>query len=224
MLYSVNQITRRLLTILIFWSAVCWSYAESIRFPFEAPVKSLTTTDPAYYSFSYEEVDQMLQLIETYRNFRPSNTFLDYGVTFFPELDPSTNKLRLVAKACVIMPQEAVSLNIPGNYFQGKLHGNDFFDAEFLSTFKKSPSLANGASQAYTFTVLMESQLQFLLSKPKTVGIKVFQVKVDYGTLVSPATTSTFFNLNIINDVPGVEFGKGSLFVLSIPCPPFWRE
>lgn len=223
MLNCVNHITRRLLVILIFCSATCWSYAESTRFFYNAPVKSSSTVDPAYYSFSYEDVDHMLQLIETYRNFRPSNTFLDYGVTFFPELDRSTNQLRLVAKACVIMPQEAVPLNMAGNYFPGESHGEGFFDANFLATFKKKPSLANGAPQAYTFAVLMESQVQLLLSKPGALGLKAYQVKVDYGMKIGDATTTTFYNLNIITDIPAMGLGAGAAFMLTWPCPPFWK-
>lgn len=223
MLNCVNHITRRLLAILIFWSATCWSYAESTRFPYDVPVKTSNATDPAYYSFSHEDIDRMLQLIETYRNFRPSNTFLDYGVTFFPEIDLSTNQLRLVAKACVIMPQEAVPLNIAGNYFPGESHGEGFFDANFLATFKKSPALANGIPQAYTFTVLMESQVQLLLSKPGVLGIKAYQVKVDYGAQVRNSSTSIFYNLNIANEIPAMDVGSGATFMLAWPCPPFWK-
>lgn len=223
MFNCVNQITRRLLAILIFWSAACWSNAESTRFPVDVSVTAPNTTDPAYYSFSYEEVDHMLQLIETYRNFRPSNTFLDYGVTFFPELDPSTNQLRLVAKACVVLPQDAVPLNMAGNDFPGVLHGKDFFSPEFIATFKKDPALANGATQAYSFAVLHENQLQILLSRPGTLGIKAFQIKVDFGAPATPATTSVFYTLNIFNDIPGMDFGKGATFFMATICPPWWR-
>lgn len=223
MLNCVNQITRRLLTILIFWSATCWSYAESTRFTDDVSTNSSSTTDPAYYSFNYEDVDRMLQLIETYRNFRPSNTFLDYGVAFFPELEPGTNKLRLIAKACVIMPQEAVPLNMAGNNFPGELHGETFFDNNFMATFKKNPSTANGAPQAYTFAVLLESQVQLLLAKPGVVGLRAYQVKVDYGTTVDGSSTATFYNLNIVNDIPAMDFGAGATFMLAWPCPPFWK-
>lgn len=219
----VNQITRRLLAVLILWSAACWSHAESIRFPISAPVMAPNTTDPAYYSFSYEEVDRMLQLIETYRNFRPSNAFLDYGVAFFPEPDPGTNQLRLVAKACVVMPQDAVPLNMAGNNFPGVLHGQNFFSPEFMATFKKDPALANGATQAYSFAVLHENQLQILLSRPGTLGIKAFQIKVDFGAPATPATTSVFYNLNIFNDIPGMDFGKGATFFVAMICPPWWK-
>lgn len=223
MLNCVNHTTRRLLVILIFCSATCWSSAESTRFFYNAPVKSSSTVDPAYYSFSYEDVDHMLQLIETYRNFRPSNTFLDYGVAFFPELDRSTNQLRLVAKACVVLPQDAVPLNMAGNHFPGVLYGKDFFSPEFVATFKKDPALANGATQAYSFAVLHESQLQILLSRPGTLGIKAFQIKVDFGAPATPATTSVFYNLNIFNDVPGMDFGKGATFFIATICPPWWK-
>lgn len=223
MFNCVNLITRRLLTIVIFWSVACWSYAESTRFPDDVSTSSSSTTDPAYYSFNYEDVDRMLQLIETYRNFRPSNTFLNYGVMFYPEPDPQSNKLRLVAKACVVLPQDAVPLNMAGNYFPGVLHGEIFFSPEFSATFKKDPASANGTTQAYSFAVLHENQVQILLSTPGTIGIKTFQIKVDFGAPVTPATTSTFYNLNIINDTPGMDFGRGATFFMATICPPWWK-
>lgn len=205
------------------WNCVVIGHASSFSFPNAPVLPNATITDPAHYDFSYDDVDFMLQLIEKHRNFKPSNAFLDYGVMFFPETDPATNQLRLVAKACIIFPYEAVPLNIPGNYFPGKLGGEVFFDDDFLKTFKKDPALANGAPQAYTFTVLYENQVQVLLSKKGAVGIKAYQVKVDYGTQVAKSTTSVFFNLNIINDIPGIGFGEGATFMLSWPCPPVWR-
>ncbi len=181
-------------------------------------------TEPAHYDFTYDDVDFMLQLIEKHRNLKPSNAFLDYGVMFFPETDPASNQLRLIARACIVFPYEAVPLNLPGNYFPGVLSGESFFDDGFLKTFKKDPKQANGAAQAYTFAVLYENQLQILLSGSGTVGIKAYQAKVDYGAPVAPATTSVFYNLNIVNAVPGVNFGHGGMFFLAWPCPPVWRE
>jgi hypothetical protein len=223
MLNIVNQTIKRIMILFTLWNFVVIGHAGPFLFPNEPVLPDVTMTEPAHYDFSYDDVDFMLQLIEKHRNLKPSNAFLDYGVMFFPETDPATNQLRLVAKACIIFPVEAVPLNMPGNFFPGKLGGEAFFDDDFLKTFKKDPALANGTPQAYTFTVLYENQVQVLLSKNGAIGIKAYQVKVDYGTLVAKATTSVFFNLNIINDIPGVGFGEGATFMLSWPCPPFWR-
>jgi len=220
----VNQPKKMATILLTVWTCVVIGHASPLS-SLPTPVfPTVKTTDPAHYDFSYDDVDYMLQLIEKHRNLRPSNASLEYGVMFFPETDPATKQLRLVAKACVIFPYEAVPLNLPGNYFPGVLTGEDFFDADFLQTFKKAPSLANGTAQAYTFTALYEHQVQVLLAGSGTVGIKAYQVKVDYGTQVAAATTSVFYNLNVINDIPGVGFGEGATFMLTFPCPPFWRD
>lgn len=224
MICDVELTIKRTMLLLTLWACVAFSHANTLTFS-TAPVPTNTTiTEPAHYDFTYEDVDVMLQLIEKHRNLKPSNAFLDYGVMFFPETDPSTNQLRLIARACVVFPYEAVPLNLPGNYFPGTLSGEKFFDDGFINTFKKDPKQANGAAQAYTFAVLYENQIQILLSNPKTIGIKAYQVKVDYLTNVEPATTSIFYNLNLVNIMPGVEFGKGAMFFLAWPCPPFWRE
>lgn len=225
MIYDVNRTWKRCMFLLSLWACVVvFSYASPLSFPTTPVILNATTIEPAHYDFSYDDVDFMLQLIEKYRNLKPSNAFLDYGVMFFPETDPSTNQLRLIARACIVFPYEAVPLNLPGNYFPGVLRGESFFDDGFLKTFKKDPKLANGAAQAYTFAVLYENQIQILLSGPRTVGIKAYQAKVDYGAQVTPATTSVFYNLNIVNDVPGVDFGHGGMFFLAWPCPPIWRD
>jgi hypothetical protein len=181
------------------------------------------TTDPPHYDFSFEAMDQMLQLIEKHRNAKAFHATLEYGVMFYPETDLITNELVLIAKACVIFPYEAVPLNLPGNHFPGALQGSEFFDEEFLKTFKQSPALANGAKQAYTFAVLYENQVQILLSQPKLAGVKAYQAVVDYALQVPPATTSTYYNLHIVADVPGKTMGEGLLFFLAVPCPPWWR-
>lgn len=224
MLNYVNRTTAKVLTLVLLCHSALWSFAKPLFVPVEVTTSASISTDPAYYSFNYDDVDRMLQLIEKYRNFRPSNIFLNYGIMFFPEPDPKNQKLHLVAKACVILPQDAVPLNMAGNHFPGVLHGEDFFDAQFVATFKKDPALANGAPQAYSFTVLHENQVQILLSSAGTLGIKTFQVKVDYGIKIALTTTSVFYNLNIINDVPGMDFGKGALFFLGLYCPPFWKS
>lgn len=211
------------MTLFVLWTSVIFGHASPLILPTTPVLPTVVATDPAHYDFSYDDVDFMLQLIETHRNFKPSNAFLEYGVMFFPETDPATNQLRLVAKACIIFPYEAIPLNLPGNHFPGTLTGEDFFDETFLKTFKKDPALANGAAQAYTFTALYEHQVQVLLANSGTVGIKAYQVKVDYGAQVAAATTSVFYNLNVINDIPGVGFGEGATFMLTFPCPPFWR-
>lgn len=223
MLNCVNHITTKVFAITLLWLNAFVSQAETIRSGYDDPPTLGLTYEQPYYAFSYEVVDQMLQMIEKHRNFRPSNLTLEYGVMFYPEMDVSTKQLKLVAKACVIMPREAVPLNLPGNHFSGTLHGEHFFDEGFIKTFKQNPAEANGAAQAYTFTVLYENQVQTLLSARGTTGIKAYQVKVDYGDIVEPTSTSTFYNLNIINDVPNMEFGEGALFMLTIPCPPFWK-
>lgn len=223
MFNTVNQTKKRIVILLTLWTCVFFGHASPLTLPTIPVLPTVVATEPAHYDFSYDDVDFMLQLIEKYRNFKPSNAFLDYGVMFFPEIDPATNQLRLIAKACVVFPYEAVPLNLPGNYFPGVLNGEDFFDETFLKTFKKDPALANGAAQAYTFTVLLESQVQILVSASGVVGLKAYQVKVDYGTQVAAATTSVFYNLNIINDIPGIGFGQGATFMLSWPCPPFWK-
>lgn len=210
--------------LLALWSCVVFSHASPPSFLTVSVLPKAVSTDPVHYYFSYDDVDFMLQLIEKHRNFKPSNAFLEYGVVFFPEIDPATNQLRLIAKACVVFPYEAVPLNLPGNYFPGVLNGEDFFDDAFLKTFKKDPALANGAAQAYTFTVLYEHQIQILLAGSGTIGIKAYQVKVDYGVPVAMATTSVFYNLNVINNIPGVGFGQGATFMLGFPCPPLWRN
>lgn len=224
MLNYVNRTSATVLTIVLLSHFALWSFAKPILAPVEAPKSTSISTDPAYYSFAYDDVDRMLQLIEKYRNFRPSNIFLNYGIMFFPEPDPNSQKLHLVAKACVILPQDAVPLNMAGNHFPGVLHGEDFFDAEFAATFKKDPTLAKGAPQAYSFAVLHENQVQILLSGSGTLGLKAFQVKVDYGVQVIPATTSVFYNLNIINNIPGMDFGKGAIFFMGTICPPWWKS
>lgn len=224
MISDVNLTIKRSLLLLSLWACVAFVHANALIYSTVPVLTKATTTEPAHYDFTYDDVDFMLQLIEKHRNLKPSNAFLDYGVMFFPETDPSTNQLRLIARACIVFPYEAVPLNLPGNYFPGVLSGESFFDAGFLNTFKKDPKLANGAAQAYTFAVLYENQLQILLSGSGTVGIKAYQSKVDYGAPVAPATTSVFYNLNIVNAVPGVDFGHGGMFFLAWPCPPVWRE
>ena len=224
MLNIVNQTIKRILILFTLWNFVVIGHASPFSFPNAPVLPRATTTEPAHYDFTYDDVDFMLQLIEKHRNLKPSNAFLDYGVMFFPETDPATNQLRLVAKACIVFPYEAVPLNLPGNYFPGVLSGESFFDDDFLNTFKKDPALANGAAQAYSFTVLYENQVQILLSSSGTLGLKAYQVKVDYGAQVAMATTSVFYNLNVINDIPGVGFGVGATFILAYPCPPFWRN
>lgn len=224
MISNVNRNTKRSLLLLTLLAYVAFGHANALTYPTAPLQTNAATTEPAHYDFTYDDVDVMLQLIEKHRNLKPSNAFLDYGVMFFPETDPATNQLRLVARACIVFPYEAVPLNLPGNYFPGVLSGESFFDDGFLKTFKKDPKQANGAAQAYTFAVLYENQIQILLSGPGTVGIKAYQAKVDYGAPVAPATTSVFYNLNIVNAVPGVDFGHGGMFFLAWPCPPVWRE
>ena len=224
MISDVNQTIKRSLLLLTLLTCMTFGYPKALTYATTPVQTNAATTDPAHYDFTYDDVDFMLQLIEKYRNLKPSNAFLDYGVMFFPETDPSTNQLRLIARACVVFPYEAVPLNLPGNYFPGVLSGEVFFDDGFLKTFKKDPKLANGAAQAYTFAVLYENQLQILLSSTGTVGIKAYQAKVDYGAQVAPATTSVFYNLNIVNTIPGREFGHGGMFFLAWPCPPLWRD
>lgn len=224
MICDVNLTIKRSFFLLTLWAFVAFDHANALTYATTPVLTNATATDPAHYDFTYDDVDFMLQLIEKHRNLKPSNAFLDYGVMFFPETDPTTNQLRLVARACIVFPYEAVPLNLPGNYFPGVLSGESFFDDGFLKTFKKDPKLANGAAQAYTFAVLYENQLQILLSESATVGIKAYQAKVDYGAQVAPATTSIFYNLNLVNDIPGQGFGHGGMFFLAWPCPPVWRE
>lgn len=223
MFNTVNQTKKRIVILLTLWTCVVFGHASPLNLPTPPVLPTVVATDPAHYDFSYDDVDFMLQLIEKHRNFKPSNAFLEYGVMFFPETDPSTNQLRLIAKACVIFPYEAVPLNLPGNFFAGKLSGEHFFDETFLKTFKKDPALANGSVQAYTFAVLLESQVQVLLSASGVVGLKAYQVKVDYGITVPPATTAVYYNLNIVNDIPGKGFADGAQFFLAWPCPPWWK-
>lgn len=224
MISNVNLTTWRNLFFLTLLASLVFGHIKA-QTSFTAPVlTNATTTEPAHYDFTYDDVDFMLQLIEKYRNLKPSNAFLDYGVMFFPEIDPEKKQLRLVARACIVFPYEAVPLNLPGNYFPGVLSGESFFDDGFLKTFKKDPKLANGAAQAYTFAVLYENQVQILLSSPGTLGLKAYQVKIDYGAQVTNTTTSVFYNLNVINDLPGVGFGQGARFMFTVPCPPYWRE
>lgn len=224
MLKLVNLIFWKMMALLLLW-VFSFSVISNKNLYARSPINQmLVLPDPSHYDFSYDDMDRILQLIETHRNMKPFHATLDYGVMFYPENDLTTNELTLVAKACIIFPYEAVPLNLPGNYFRGILNGANFFDDGFKKTFKQSPRLANGAAQAYTFATLYENQIQVLLSTRGTIGIKAYQVKVDYGYQVSPATTSIFYNLNLVNDVPGVEFGSGAKFLLAFPCPPFWRE
>lgn len=224
MLMKVNLTTLRMLVLLMLLPAATFCFTSASSFSSKFVLTPPIVADPPHYHFSYEDMDRMLQLIETYRNMKPFHATMDYGIKFYPEKNPTTGQLALVARACVVLPFDAVPLNLPGNYFAGKLVGENFFEDGFIKTFQQPPALANGAAQAYTFAVLFENQVQILLSGRDVVGVKAYQAVVDYRILVPPATTTIFYNLNLVGDVPGGGFGKGSQFFLAFPCPPFWRE
>ena len=223
---KVNLIFKSTLALLAICFVVTFGYCGTTLDPNTPthPVNTVNAADPAHYKFSTASLDQMLQMIETYRNLKPFHATLDYGVKFYPEMNLETGKLAMVAKACIIFPYEATPLNLPGNSFKGDLVGDNFFDAGFVKTFQKSPAEANGAVQAYTFAVLYESQVQILLSGRGVVGLKLYNVNIDYLSTVPKATTTKFYNLNVVSDMPKAGFGAGAPSQLAIPCPPYWRE
>ena len=140
MLMKVNLTTLRMLIMLMLWPAAIFCFTNASSFSPKSVSTSPVVTDPAHYDFSYEDMDQMLQLIETYRNMKAFHATLDYGVKFYPEKDPASGALILVARASIIFQYEAVPLNLPGNHFTGKLVGENFFDAGFIKTFQQSPA------------------------------------------------------------------------------------
>jgi hypothetical protein len=226
MLMKVNLTFKSTMALLAICFAVTFGYSGTTLEPNTPPhtVNTVNAADPAHYKFSTSSLDQMLQMIETYRNLKPFHATLDYGVKFYPEMNLETGKLNMVAKACIIFPYDAIPLNLPGNSFKGDLVGDDFFDAGFIKTFQKNPADANGAVQAYTFAVVYENQVQILLSGRGVVGLKLYNVNIDYLSTVPKSTTTKFYNLNVVSDIPNTGFGAGAPSQLAIPCPPFWRE
>lgn len=222
---KVNLTFKSMVAFLVACFVVTFGYSETTLGP-NTPTHTLNTgivADPAHYKFSTASLDQILQMIETYRNLKPFHATLDYGVKFYPEMNLETGKLAMVAKACIIFPYDAIPLNLPGNSFKGELVGDDFFDAGFIKTFQKNPAEANGAVQAYTFAVLYENQVQILLSGRGVVGLRLYNVNIDYLSTVPKATTTKFYNINVVSDIPNKEFGAGASSQLAIPCPPYWR-
>jgi len=222
---KVNLTFKSMVAFLVACFVVTFGYSGTTLGP-NTPTHTLNTgivADPAHYKFSTASLDQMLQMIETYRNLKPFHATLDYGIKFYPEMNLETGKLAMVAKACIIFPYDAIPLNLPGNSFKGDLVGDNFFDAGFVKTFQKNPAEANGAVQAYTFAVLYESQVQILLSGRGVVGLKLYNVNIDYLSTVPKATTTRFYNLNVVSDMPNAGFGAGAPSQLAMPCPPFWR-
>lgn len=223
---TVNLTFKSMVAFLVACFVVTFGYSGTTLGP-NTPTHTLNTgivADPAHYKFSTASLDQMLQMIETYRNLKPFHATLDYGVKFYPEMNLETGKLAMVAKACIIFPYDAIPLNLPGNSFNGELVGDDFFDAGFIKTFQKNLAEANGAVQAYTFAVLFENQVQVLLSGRDVVGLKLYQVNVDYLSTIPKVTTTKFYNINVVSDIPNKGFGAGVPSQLAWPCPPMWRN
>ena len=223
---KVNLTFKNTMALLAICFAVTFGYSRTTLDP-NTPTHTVNTVnaaDPAHYKFSTSSLDQMLQMIETYRNLKPFHATLDYGVKFYPEMNLETGKLNMVAKACIIFPYDAIPLNLPGNSFKGDLVGDDFFDVGFIKTFQKNLAEANGAVQAYTFAVLFENQVQVLLSGRDVVGLKLYQVNVDYLSTIPNVTTTKFYNINVVSDIPNKGFGAGVPSQLAWPCPPMWRN